>query len=390
MDKPTLKPANPNFSSGPCSKRPGWTPEALSGAFLGRSHRHKDGAARIKAVIEAQRKILGIPADYKVGLVPGSDTGAIEMALWGMLGERGVDVLAWEQFGQEWLTDITTELKLADVRQFKAGYGELPDLAQVDTDRDVVFTWNGTTSGVRVPDGNWIKGDRKGLTFCDATSAVFAYDMPWDKLDVTTWSWQKALGGEAAHGMLVLSPRAIERLKAFTPANRPLPKLFRLMKKGAVLDEVFEGLTINTPSMLCVEDCHDALRWVESVGGLAGTMRRTQANFDAIGAWVAKTPWIDFLAPVANTRSMTSVCLKITDAWVAGLSDDEQQAFIKAMTKKLEGEGVAYDCASYRSAPPGLRFWVGATVETSDVKAALPWVEWAFEAAKAETQKKAA
>lgn len=389
MDKPSKKPANPNFSSGPCAKRPGWTTDALKDAFLGRSHRHKDGAARIKAVIEKQRELLGIPADYKVGVVPGSDTGAIEMALWGMLGARGVDVLVWEQFGQEWQTDITKELKIADVRTFKAGYGELPDLAQVDCDRDVVFTWNGTTSGVRVPNGDWIKKDRKGLTFCDATSAVFAYDMPWDKLDVTTWSWQKALGGEAAHGMIVLSPRALERLKNYTP-DRPLPKLFRLMKKGDVLNEVFEGLTINTPSMLCVEDAHDTLKWVESIGGLKTTMKRTQANFDAIAKWVAKTPWIEFLAPVENTRSMTSVCLKITDAWVAGLGEDEQQAFIKAMTKKMESEGVAYDCASYRSAPPGLRFWVGATVETSDVEAVLPWVEWAFDAAKSETQKKAA
>jgi phosphoserine aminotransferase len=390
MEKPANKPANPNFSSGPCAKRPGWTPDALKGAFLGRSHRHKDGAARIKWVIEEQRALLGIPADYKVAVVPGSDTGAIEMAMWGMLGERGVDVLVWEQFGLEWHTDITTELKLPNVRTFKAGYGELPDLSQVDFNNDVIFTWNGTTSGVRVPNGDWIKGDRKGLTFCDATSAVFAYDMPWDKLDVTTWSWQKALGGEAAHGMLVLSPRALERLKNYTPAGRPLPKLFRLMKKGAVLDEVFEGLTINTPSMLCIEDCADALRWVKSIGGNAATIKRTQANFDAIAAWVAKTPWIEFLAPVADTRSMTSVCLKITDPWVAGLGDDDQQAFIKAICKKLETEQVAYDCASYRSAPPGLRFWVGATVETSDVAAALPWVEWAFEAAKAETQKKAA
>jgi phosphoserine aminotransferase len=388
-DKPSKKPANPNFSSGPCSKRPGWTTDALKGAFLGRSHRHKDGAARIRAVIEKQRELLGIPADYKVGVVPGSDTGAIEMALWGMLGARGVDVLVWEQFGQEWQTDITKELKIADARTFKAGYGELPDLSQVDSDRDIVFTWNGTTSGVRVPNGDWIKADREGLTFCDATSAVFAYDMPWDKLDVTTWSWQKALGGEAAHGMIVLSPRAVERLTQYTP-DRPLPKLFRLMKKGEVLNEVFEGLTINTPSMLCVEDCHDALRWVESVGGLKGTMKRTQANFAAIEKWVAQTSWIEFLAPVPETRAMTSVCLKITDPWVAALPEDEQQAFIKAMTKKLESEGVAYDCASYRSAPPGLRFWVGATVETGDVEAVLPWVEWAFDAAKSETQKKAA
>lgn len=389
MDKPHSKPARPHFSSGPCAKRPGWTPQALDGAFLGRSHRHKDGAARIKAVIEEQRRILGIPADYSIGVVPGSDTGAIEMAMWGMLGARGVDVLVWEQFGLEWHTDITTELKLPDVRTFKAGYGALPDLAQVDSDRDVVFTWNGTTSGVRVPQGDWIKPDRAGLTFCDATSAVFAYDMPWDRLDVTTWSWQKALGGEAAHGMLVLSPRARQRLVDYTP-DRPLPKLFRLMKKGAVLDEVFEGLTINTPSMLCIEDCADALRWVESVGGLAGTMARTRANYDTIAQWVDKTPWIDFLAPVPETRSMTSVCLKLTDAAIDALGEDEQQAFIKTMTKKLEAEHAAYDCASYRSAPPGLRFWVGATVEQTDVAAMLPWVEWAFAATKAELAKKAA
>lgn len=390
MEKPARKPANPQFSSGPCAKRPGWTPAALSGAFLGRSHRHKDGAARIRTVIEEQRRLLGIPADYKIAVVPGSDTGAIEMAMWTMLGARGVDVLVWEQFGQEWQTDITTELKLPQVRTFKAAYGFLPDLAAVDFDNDVVFTWNGTTSGVRVPDADWIAADRKGLTFCDATSAVFAYDMDWAKLDVTTWSWQKALGGEAAHGMLVLSPRALARLRDYTPENRPLPKLFRLMKKGAVLDEVFTGLTINTPSMLCIEDCADALRWVDSVGGLAGTMARTRENFDVIAGWVARTDWIDFLAPVENTRALTSVSLKIVDADIAALDDDAQQAFIKAMTGKLEAEGAAYDCASYRSAPAGLRIWVGATVEAADVRTLLPWLEWAFVATKAELVKKAA
>ncbi len=394
MKQPTQKPNNPNFSSGPCAKRPGWNLEALSGAWLGRSHRASGPKARIQEVIEKQRDALGIPADYRVGIVPASDTGAVEMALWSMLGDpadggRGVDVFAWESFSGQWLKDITGQLKMQDVRAFEADYGELPDLSQADPARDIVFAWNGTTSGVRVPNGDWISDAREGLTICDATSAVFAYDMPWDKLDVTTWSWQKVLGGEAAHGMIVLSPRAVERLESFK-APRPLPKIFTLTKKGKLNESIFQGATINTPSMLVIEDCLDALNWVESIGGLSETMARSQRNFDAIATWVSQTPWVDFLASDPQTRSITSVCLKISDDWFQSLSADAQMPFVKSMIKPLDSDGVAYDIASYRDAPAGLRIWCGATVEASDVAALLPWLNYAYETAKVAQQQKAA
>lgn len=385
MEKPQQKPQNPNFSSGPCAKRPGWSLDALSGAMLGRSHRAGPLKAKLKEVIELHRETLGIPADYKIGIVPASDTGAFEMAMWSMLGARGVDVFAWEAFSGDWLKDITGQLKLSDVRKFESPYGGLPDLSQADPARDTVFVWNGTTSGVRVPNGNWISDKREGLTFCDATSAVFAYDMPWDKLDVTTWSWQKVLGGEAAHGMLVLSPRAVARLESYTP-DRPLPKIFRMTAKGKLNEGIFEGATINTPSMLCVEDCLDALRWVKTIGGLNGAIARAQSNFEAVRIWVSKTNWIEFLSEKPEAASITSVCLKITDAWFTALGDDAQQNFIKDMTKLLEKDGAAYDIAGYRDAPAGLRIWCGATVETSDVKALLPWMDWAYATAKAQAQ----
>lgn len=388
MDKPTQKPQNPNFSSGPCSKRPGWSFDALKGALTGRSHRSGPGKKKLKEVIDLHREILGIPADYHIGIVPGSDTGAIEMALWSMLGARGIDVLNWESFSEGWQKDITDHLKL-EATAHKAGYGELPDLSKVNFDNDVVFVWNGTTSGVRAPDGGWIPEDRKGLTFCDATSAVFAYDMPWNKLDVTTWSWQKVLGGEAAHGMLVLSPRAVERLESFKP-ERPLPKVFRMTKKGKLNDGIFEGLTINTPSMIAVEDCLDALDWVKNIGGVKETIRRSQENLSAIEEWVQRTDWADFLCEDPASRSSTSICLKLTDPWFAALSEEDQTAFVAQMCKALDKEGAAYDIKHYRDAPPGLRIWGGATVETADIKALLPWIEWAFEESKAEEQKKAA
>lgn len=389
MTKPTVKPNNPCFSSGPCAKRPGWSVQALADAFVGRSHRAAEGKKRLQDVVERQRKILGVPAEYKMAIVPASDTGAIEMALWSMLGERGVDVLAWENFGEEWLKDITKQLKLSDVRTFTAPYGELPDLAQVDCDRDVVFTWNGTTGGVRVPNGDWIKSGRQGLTFCDATSGVFAYDLPWDKLDVTTWSWQKVLGGEAAHGMLVLSPRAVERLVSFKP-ERPLPKIFRMTANGKFSEGIFAGETINTPSMLAVEDCLDALKWTESVGGLKGLEKRVDANFKALESWVSQSNWIAFLPDVPAVRSKTSVCLKITDPDFLKLDDSGRQDFIKAMAKLLEKERAAYDIAGHKAAPAGLRIWCGATVEASDVQALTPWLDWAFAETKAGQAKAAA
>lgn len=385
MEKPGKKPQNPNFSSGPCAKRPGWSLEALSGAMLGRSHRAGPAKAKLKDIIELHRALLGIPSDYKIGIVPASDTGAVEMALWSMLGARGVDVFAWESFSSGWLKDITGQLKIADTRTFEAGYGALPDLSQADPARDTVFVWNGTTSGVRVPDGNWISEGREGLTFCDATSAVFAYDMPWDKLDVTTWSWQKVLGGEAAHGMLVLSPRAVERLESYKP-NIPLPKIFRMTKGGKLIDGIFTGETINTPSMLAAEDCLDALQWVKSIGGLKGAVARAQANAKAVENWVEKSDWAAFLAESVEIRSITSVCLKIKDEWFAALPEGDQTPFIKAMTKLLDAEGAAYDIAGYRDAPAGLRIWCGATVETADVEALLPWLDWAYASAKAQAQ----
>lgn len=386
--KPTKRPENPRFSSGPCTKHKGWSLDALKGALLGRNHRGPETKARIEAALLKTRALLQIPDAYRVALVPASDTGAVEMALWSLLGPRGVDVLAWEAFSSDWVTDIAEQLKLTDVRALVAPYGALPNLADVDFDRDVVFAWNGTTSGVRVPNAEWIAADRAGLTICDATSAVFAQDIDWTKLDVATYSWQKVLGGEAQHGMLILSPRAIERLESHTP-SWPLPKLFRLTKDGKVMQDLFEGATINTPSMLCLEDYHDALSFVERIGGLEGAIGRADANAKVIADWVAKTPWVDFVAVEPATRSNTSVCLKIVDPEIAALSADLRDGFPRAMAARLEEEGVAYDIASYRSAPAGLRIWTGATVETDDVAALMRWLDWAFAAEKAANSKAA-
>ncbi len=380
--KPTARPAVAHFSSGPCAKRPGWTPEILKNALLGRSHRSKEGKARLVEAIELHRQILGIPADYKIGIVPASDTGAVEMALWSLLGARGVDVLGWESFGSGWASDISKELKLKDVRSLKAGYGEIVDLSKVDWSRDVVFTWNGTTSGVRVPNGDWIKADREGLSICDATSAVFAMDLAWDKLDVTTWSWQKATGGEAAHGMIVLSPRAVQRLETYTPAW-PLPKIFRMAKDGKLIDGIFKGETINTPSMLCVEDIIDALKWGQSIGGLAAMRARSEASLAALEAWVAKSDWAGFLCADKAIRSNTSICLKIVDPWFTALGEKDQDAAAKQVAALLEKEGVALDIGAYRDAPPGLRIWGGATVDPKDIAALTPWLDWAFAQVKA-------
>jgi phosphoserine aminotransferase len=381
--RPASRPGNPCFSSGPCAKRPGWSLSALSEAAVGRSHRAKGGKAKLAEVIERSKTLLGMPADYRLGIVPASDTGAVEMALWSLLGPRGVDVLAWESFGEGWATDVAKQLKIADLRVMKAGYGALPDLAEVDPARDVVFTWNGTTSGVKVPDGDWIAGDREGLTICDATSAAFAMDLPWDKLDVVTWSWQKVLGGEAAHGMLALSPRAVERLESFAP-DRPLPKIFRLTKGGKLIEGVFKGETINTPSMLAVEDALDGLKWAEEIGGLPALIRRAEANLSAVADWVAASDWADFLAETPQTRSCTSICLKIVDPWFLSLDADAQAAAAKRIVAVLEEEGVAYDIGSYRDAPVGLRLWGGATVEPSDTAALLPWLDWAWRSVKSE------
>jgi phosphoserine aminotransferase len=377
MNIPSQTPANPNFSSGPCAKRPGWSLAALEKAVLGRSHRSGIGKARLKEAIELAREVLGIPTDYKIGIVPASDTGAYEMAMWSVLGARGVDVLAWESFGKGWLTDATKQLKLQDIRTFEADYGEIVDLSAVGWNRDVCFTWNGTTSGVKCPNGDWIAADREGLSICDATSAVYAMEMPWDKLDITTWSWQKVLGGEAAHGMIVLSPRAVERLESYTP-DWPLPKIFRLTKGGKLINGIFEGATINTPSMLCVEDVIDAHEWAKSIGGLPAMLKRSQANLAAISKWVGQSDWAAFLAEDEAVRSNTSICLKITDSWFTAKTAEEQLKTIKAMTKLLDERGVAYDIAGYRDAPAGLRVWGGATVETSDIEALLPWLDWAY------------
>jgi phosphoserine aminotransferase len=379
---PAQRPNCANFSSGPCAKRPGWTPQALSDAPLGRSHRAKVGKAKLKLAIDLTREVLQVPADYRIGIVAGSDTGAVEMALWSMLGARGVDALAWESFGEGWITDIVKQLKLKDTRVLKAGYGEIVDLASVNFDNDVVFTWNGTTSGVRAPNGDWIPADRKGLTICDATSAAFAQKLPWDKLDVVTFSWQKAMGGEAAHGVLILGPRAVERLESYAPAW-PMPKIFRMTKGGKLIEGIFEGETINTPSMLCVEDYIDALQWGRSVGGLEGLVGRADANAKVIADWVARTPWIDFLASDPAIRSNTSVCLKVVDPAIAALPADKQAAFAKALASTLEKEKAAYDIGAYRDAPPGLRIWCGATVETADVAALTQWLDWAFATEKA-------
>ena len=375
--RPAVRPQNPHFSSGPCAKRPGWSPGVLADACLGRSHRSKAGKAKLAEVIERSRAILGVPADYRIAIVPASDTGAVEMALWSLLGPRGVDVLAWESFGSGWVTDVTKQLKLEDVRVLKADYGALPDLSQVDFTRDVVFAWNGTTSGVRVPNGDWIAADRQGLTICDATSAVFAMDLPWDRLDVVTYSWQKVLGGEAQHGMLILSPRAIERLESYQP-SWPLPKIFRLTKGGKLIEGIFKGETINTPSMLCVEDALDSLRWAEGEGGLAGLTGRSEANLAVLETWVDETPWVSFLAEDKATRSSTSVCLKIVDPWFAALGETARADAAKRIAALLEQEGAAFDVGAYRDAPPGLRIWAGATVQTSDLRALTPWLDWAY------------
>jgi phosphoserine aminotransferase len=382
VSKPGLRPANPNFSSGPCAKRPGWSVEALKNAALGRSHRAKIGKTKLEQAIALTREVLEVPADYRIGIVPASDTGAVEMAMWSLLGARGVDMLAWESFGAGWVTDVAKQLKLKDARIFEAPYGELPDLTKVDFDRDVVFTWNGTTSGVRVADANFIPAYRKGLTICDATSAAFAQKLDFQKLDVVTFSWQKVLGGEGAHGMLILSPRAVERLETYKP-DWPLPKIFRLTSGGKLIEGIFKGETINTPSMLCVEDYIDALEWAKSVGGLDGLVARANANAAVLADWVAENPAVDFLAEVEATRSNTSVCLRFVDPAVAGLDDAGQQAFVKAFTAVLEAEKVAYDIASYRDAPPGLRIWCGATVEADDLKKLTPWLDWAFAQQKA-------
>jgi phosphoserine aminotransferase len=374
---PELRPANPDFSSGPCAKRPGWTLAALSGALLGRSHRASTPKAKLAEVIERSRAILGMPADWKLGIVPASDTGAVEMALWSLLGARGVDVLAFESFSEGWATDIVKQLKLADARVLPAAYGKLPDLAEVDPARDLVLAWNGTTSGVRLPNGDFIRDDREGLVICDATSAAFAMDLPWRKLDVVTWSWQKVLGGEAAHGMLALSPRAVERLETHKPAW-PLPKIFRMTKGGKLIEGIFKGETINTPSMLCVEDALDGLRWAEQVGGLRELIARSEANLAAVAEWVARTDWVDFLAETEATRSPTSICLKIVAPWFTALDADAQAKAAKQLASVLEKQDVAYDIGAYRDAPPGLRIWGGATVETSDVAALLPWLDWAY------------
>lgn len=375
--KPTRRPAHTRFSSGPCAKRPGWTPEALADAALGRSHRSSLGRSKLGEVIELSREVLGIPGDYRVGIVPASDTGAIEMLLWSMLGARGVDMLAWESFGNEWVTDVIDQLQLDGARALLADYGELPDLTKVDFDSDVVFTWNGTTSGVRVPDGDWIPNDRAGLTICDATSAVFAMELPWQKLDCVTWSWQKALGGEGGHGMLALSPRAVERLESYVPA-RPLPKIFRLTQGGKLIEGIFRGDTINTPSLLCVEDAIDSLRWAKSIGGLTVTIRRAEENLTRVANWVASSPWVDFLARTPQTRSCTSICLRIVDPAFAKLSAQDQAANARQVVSLLADEGVALDVGSYRDAPAGLRVWGGATVEADDIEALLPWFDWAY------------
>ncbi|MBB3147366.1 phosphoserine aminotransferase [Phyllobacterium trifolii] len=382
LSKPAQRPAKPNFSSGPCAKRPGWSLDALSGASLGRSHRARVGKTKLKQTIDLTREILEVPADYRIGIVPASDTGAVEMALWSLLGERGVDMVAWESFGSGWVTDVIKQLKLGDARTIEAGYGELPDLSKVDFDRDVVFTWNGTTSGVRVPNGDFIPADRKGLTICDATSAAFAQRLDFDKLDVVTFSWQKVLGGEGAHGMLILSPRAVERLLTYKPAW-PLPKIFRLTSGGKLIEGIFAGETINTPSMLCVEDYLDALAWAKSIGGLDGLVGRADQNFAVLDAFVERTPWIANLARVPATRSNTSVCLTIVDPDIIALDAEAQANFAKNLVAVLEKEGVAYDIGAYRDAPSGLRIWAGATVEAADIEALTLWLDWAFQSQKA-------
>ena len=378
---PAVRPSVPHFSSGPCAKRPGWSPQKLTAAVLGRSHRSKPGKAKLKRAIDLTREVLQVPADYRIGIVPASDTGAVEMALWSLLGPRPVTLLAWESFGEGWVTDVVKELKLKDVTTLKAAYGELPDLTKVDPASDVVFTWNGTTSGVRVANADWIAADRGGLTICDATSAAFAQPLEWAKLDVVTFSWQKALGGEAAHGVLILSPRAVARLESYTPPW-PLPKIFRMTKGGKIIDGIFQGETINTPSMLCVEDYLDALDWAKAAGGLTGLRARADGNAQIIADWVSRAKWIDFLARDPAIRSNTSVCLKVVDPAVIRLPPDAQAAFVKGIAAALDKEGVAYDIDAYRDAPPGLRIWCGSTVERADVEALTLWLDWAYANAK--------
>jgi phosphoserine aminotransferase len=385
---PVVRPARPNFSCGPCAKHPGWQLQNLQDAPFGRSHRAKTSKARLKLVIDLTRDVLRVPRDYRIGIIPGSDTGAIETALWSLLGQRGVDVFAWESFSEGWVIDIVEHLKLPETRAFVADYGKIADLASADFDHDVVFAWNGTTSGVRVPNADWIPANRKGLTICDATSAAFAQNLDWEKLDATTFSWQKALGGEAAHGMLILSPRAVERLEAFTP-SWPVPKLFRLTQGGKLIDAIFEGETINTPSLMCVEDYIDALNWGNSLGGLDALIGRADANSGALSDWVERTPWVDFLATDPKVRSNTSVCLKIVDPAVAALPLAAEAAFAKSIENLLEKEKAAYDIGAYRDAPPGLRIWCGATIETSDIEALTPWLDYAFAQTKAALAKAA-
>jgi phosphoserine aminotransferase len=385
---PAARPRVPNFSSGPCAKRPGWSLENLNGALLGRSHRSKPGRAKLKRAIDLTREVLQVPADYRIGIVPASDTGAVEMALWSLLGARPVDLLVWESFGEGWATDVLKQLKLKDARVLKAPYGELPDLSQVDFSHDVVFTWNGTTAGVRVPDADWIPADREGLTICDATSAAFAQNLDFCKLDVVTYSWQKVLGGEAAHGILMLAPRAVARLESYAPPW-PMPKIFRMTKGGKLNEGIFVGETINTPSMLCVEDYLDALEWAKSIGGLPALMQRADRNLAAVEAWVAKTPWAEFLARDPKTRSNTSVCIAVVDPAVQALSPDGQAAFIKAIDASLEKQNAGYDTAGHRDAPPNIRIWAGATIETADLHALFPWLDWAFAEAKATLSKAA-
>ena len=381
--KPALRPARPEFSSGPCAKRPGWTPQSLNDAVLGRSHRGKPGKAKLKLAIDRTREVLGVPADFLVGIVPGSDTGAVEMAMWSMLGPKPVQLLAFESFGKDWVTDVTKQLKLPNVEVLDAPYGQLPDTSKVRPDADLVFTWNGTTSGVRVPNADFISADREGIVICDATSAAFAQDLDWAKLDAVTFSWQKALGGEAAHGVLILSPRAVARLESYTPAW-PMPKLFRMVDNGKFNAAIFEGATINTPSLLCVEDALDALAWADTVGGAAGMKARSEANLAALEAWVAVTPWVEFLAGDRAIRSNTSVCLKVVDPAITALSEDAQADFAKKLASVLEKEKAAYDIGGYAKAPPGLRIWCGATVDTADVTALTPWLDWAFASVSAE------
>ena len=381
LQTPPARPAKAHFSSGPCAKFPGWSAALLDSALVGRSHRSGEGKARLKRAIEMTREVLEAPPGHLIGIVPASDTGAVEMALWSLLGPRPVDVLAWESFGEGWVTDVVKQLRLEGTRTLRAPYGELPDLSEVDFSHDVVFAWNGTTSGVRVPDAAWIPDDREGLTICDATSAVFAMDVPIGALDVVTYSWQKVLGGEGQHGVLILSPRAVERLESYVPPW-PLPKIFRMTKGGKLSEAIFEADTINTPSLLCVEDALDGLRWAEEIGGLAELIRRSEGNLAAVADWVGRTPWVEFLAEDPSIRSSTSICLKIVDPWFTDLSADEQAKIPKSIASLLEAEGAGYDVASYRDAPPGLRLWGGATVATSDLEALFPWLDWAYEEVK--------